>query len=110
MNSAVRQVVNAARRWARERERCRRVCDSKTSSADDISSAKHRFSETAQTLSEAVTAFEKALKQLPKKSRLDWRKVFKAVEVGAKVIEGVVSAGQAEAIRSGVIDTTGEEV
>jgi hypothetical protein len=108
METAVRDLVVAARNWAEARERCRAIADSKRSDPQKIEKAKRQLSRSSDTLFKAVRRFETILHKKPKSRNkpLDWNVVFGAVGELAKAFDAT-SVSPPDAI---YIDTTAEKV
>jgi len=108
METAVRDLVVAARNWAEARERCRTLADSKRADPQKLEKAKRQLSRHSDTLFKAVKRFETFLRKKPKSRNkpVDWNVVFGAVGELAKAFDAS-SARSPDAI---YIDTAGEEV
>lgn len=108
METAVRDLVVAARKWAEARERCRALADSKRSDPEKVEGAKRQLSRHSDSLFKAVRRFETILRKKPKSRNkpLDWNVVFGAVGELAKAFDAT-SVRSPDAI---YIDTTAEEV
>ncbi len=111
MDRQIKELVAAARQWARARATARRTADSKKASEKDMDKAKSKLMECSERLFQAVVGFEKALATAPqdgKKRQIPWNKVFGAIALGAQAIESAVQTKDLSGAR--FIDTFGEEV
>ena len=110
MDTAVREVLQASRRWAKAREKCRRVADSKSARPDDLDRAKKALMRCSDRLARAVESLESMLRKKPhtRKNGTDWHSVLGAVSVVAQAVESSIRPRPPFGL--GVIDTTAEEV
>jgi hypothetical protein len=110
MESAIRGVLIAARKWARAREKTRRLADSKSAKPEELEKAKRELAKTSDALFKAIVGFERILLRRPKERNkgFDWNRVLGTIGNIAKAVE--TAARQPETIYVEPIDTTAEEV
>jgi len=110
MDNEVREVLQAARSWAKAREKCRRVSDSKSAKPGDLDRAKKTLMRCSDKLARAVATLETMLRKKPRvrKNGTDWHSVLGAVSVVAQAVESSIRPRPPFGL--GVIDTTAEEV
>lgn len=114
VDSVVKDVLVAARKWSKAREKCRRVADSKKATEKDLEKAKEALSDASDNLYKAVTRLEAYISKHPTKKEgkpIDWNKAFGTVAVIAKGVEEALKPAPGTGpIFGRVIDTTGEDV
>jgi len=106
-------VVNAARRWAHTRARCRRLLDSKKASPHDVATANKVYLKASDELEMAVRRLSAAMVReganvpMNKRTRapFPWKPLITAVGGITKALEEAVRAGE-QPLEAEVIDVT----
>ena len=115
MEREIRQVLVRAGMWARAREKCRSISDSKSAKPHDLDKARAALTKASEQLADAVMKLEALLwrrKPRGRKRTVDWHAVFGAVGIlakatGAALARPPVIVGRVRPPH--VIDTTAEE-
>jgi len=110
LQPAIKEVLLRAGAWARARERCRRLDDSKRASAAELNKARKSLAEASEALAVAVSKLERLLQGRRGARKVDWTKVFSAVGTFAAAVEASLRGARGKKGVMDVIDTTGEEV
>lgn len=116
--TAVKQVVESARTWAKTRAQYRKLMDSKSASDADLKKVKKRYAAASDRHEKVVLAFDaiyesfKKIQGRPPKGAFPWRAFFGMVSNTAAAAAQAMQPPGAPAGRPQrpVIDVTGETV
>jgi hypothetical protein len=93
------EILNAARRWARARNKCRRLFDSKSASPHEVEAARNAYNKASDEMELTVMRLEKLLRlngllvpmgKRPRKP-FPWPQFLNAISQGAKALEQAVA-------------------
>jgi hypothetical protein len=104
------EILNAARRWALARSRCRRLFDSKSAPKADVEQATQVYNKAADELELAVRRLERVLQLsgivAPIQRRtapFPWKPFLGALSEGLRAVEAAVNAKNS-AVQGVIID------
>jgi hypothetical protein len=93
------EILNAARRWARARNKCRRLFDSKSASPHEVEAAKNAYNKASDEMELTVMRLERMLRlngllvPMNKRPRnpFPWPQFLNAISQGARALEQAVN-------------------